>query len=146
MKKQKCDIKTKEQQLRACLGVMNFTLFASLLLNHLNCFIYSLEISYKKNSLTNILQGISFVQSAQSILLTVQSKGRLIKEIIKYWLYFVKLSALFLLSLELRFLTWSVFLLVQCRRGYFFLLLLCQLDRAEAMTLSLNLLLLSSQT
>lgn len=49
----------------------------------------------------NILQEIAFVQSAQSILLTVQSKGRLIKEIIKYWLYFIKLSALFLLSLDL---------------------------------------------
>lgn len=74
MKKQKCDIKTKEQQLRACLWMMNFTLFASLLLYHLNCFFYSLERSYikKKNkSLTNILQEIAFVQSAQGILLTV---------------------------------------------------------------------------
>lgn len=48
MKKQKCDIKAKEQQLRACLGMMNFTMFASLLLCHLNCFFYSLEISYFK--------------------------------------------------------------------------------------------------
>lgn len=86
MKKQKCDIKAKEQQLRACLGMMNFTMFASLLLCHLNCFFYSLEISYfkkKKKSLTNSLQEIAFVQSAQSILLTVQLRGRPIKEIIK---------------------------------------------------------------
>lgn len=86
MKKQKCDIKAEEQQLRACLGMMNFTLFAGLLLYHLNCFFYSLETSYlkKKKSWTNIRQEIAFVQSAQSILLTVQSKGRPIKEIIKY--------------------------------------------------------------
>lgn len=48
MKKQKCDIKAEEQQLRACLGMMNFTLFAGLLLYHLNCFFYSLETSYFK--------------------------------------------------------------------------------------------------